>query len=46
MSSDFKRLIADIEREAHDQGPRAVNELNRLREELAQASDAIQRRRR
>jgi ElaB/YqjD/DUF883 family membrane-anchored ribosome-binding protein len=45
MSSDFQRLIADIEQEAQDQGPQAVNELNSLREELAQASDAIQRRR-
>jgi ElaB/YqjD/DUF883 family membrane-anchored ribosome-binding protein len=44
MSSDFKQLIADIEQEAQDQGPQAVNELNRLREEVAQAGDAIQRR--
>jgi hypothetical protein len=43
--SSFKRLIAEIEQEAQDQGPQAVNELNRLREEMAQASDAIQRRR-
>jgi ElaB/YqjD/DUF883 family membrane-anchored ribosome-binding protein len=45
MSSDFKQLIADIEQEAQNQGPQAVGELNSLREEMAQASDAIQRRR-
>jgi hypothetical protein len=45
MSSDFKRLMADIKQEAQDQGSLAVDELNRLREELAQASDVIPRRR-
>jgi len=45
MPSDFKQLIADIKQEAQDQGPQAVNELNRLREDMAQASDAIQGRR-
>jgi hypothetical protein len=28
---DFERLIADIEREAHDEGPRAARELAQLR---------------
>lgn len=45
MSSNFKQLIADIEQEAQDEGPQAVKELNRLREEMARASDVIQRRR-
>lgn len=28
---DFERLIAVIEREAHDEGPQAVRELEQLR---------------
>jgi hypothetical protein len=43
VPDDFKQLIADIEQEAQDGGPQAVNELNRLREEMAHASDAIER---
>jgi hypothetical protein len=34
MSSDFTQLIADIEQEAHDEGPRAVRELEQLRAEF------------
>ena len=34
MPSDFTQLIADIEREAHDEGPRAVRELEMFREEF------------
>ena len=38
MPSDFTQLIADIEREAHAEGPRAVRELERLRGEFRLAS--------
>jgi len=34
MPSDFTQLIADIEREAQDEGPRAESELEQLREEF------------
>jgi hypothetical protein len=34
VSSDFARLIADIEREAHEEGPQAVRELEQFREEF------------
>lgn len=34
MSSDFTQLIAGIEREAQDEGPRAVREMEQLREEF------------
>jgi hypothetical protein len=34
MPSDFTQLIADIEREAHDESPRAVRELEQLRAEF------------
>jgi hypothetical protein len=41
MSSDFTQLTADIEQEAHDEGPQAVRELERLREEFMFASASI-----
>lgn len=41
MSSDFALLIADIEREARDEGPRAVRELERFHEEFGLAGEAI-----
>lgn len=34
MPSDFTQLITDIEREAQDEGPRAVRELEQFREEF------------
>jgi hypothetical protein len=34
MPSDFTQLIADIEREAQNEGPLAVRELEQLREEF------------
>jgi hypothetical protein len=37
MPSDFTGLIADIEREAHEEGSRAVGELERFRREFGQA---------
>jgi DNA-binding XRE family transcriptional regulator len=45
MSTDFSQLIADIEQEAHDEGPRAVRELEQFREEFGLASQIIQSRR-
>jgi hypothetical protein len=42
---DFERLIADIEREAHDEGPQAVEELKQLRSEFGLASEKIAARR-
>ncbi len=38
---DFERLIADIEREAHDEGPRAVRELEQLRAEYRAAAEEV-----
>jgi hypothetical protein len=38
---DFERLCADIEREAHDEGPRAFRELEHLRAECRLAAEAI-----
>jgi hypothetical protein len=46
MSSDFALLIADIKREAHEEGPQAVRELERLHEEFRLAGEAIAARRR
>lgn len=43
MSSDFAQLIADIEREAHEEGPRAIRELEQLREEFADSFSQAQR---
>jgi hypothetical protein len=43
---DFERLCADIEREAHDEGPQAVQELEQLRAEYGLAGEAIAARRR
>jgi DNA-binding XRE family transcriptional regulator len=45
MSTDFSQLIADIEQEAQDEGPRAVRELEQFREEFGLASQIIQSRR-
>jgi len=45
MSTDFNQLIADIEQEARDEGPRAVRELEQFREEFGLASQIIQSRR-
>ena len=45
MSSDFSQLIADIEQEAHEEGPEAVRELEQFREEFSLASQMIQSRR-
>ncbi len=45
MSSDFSRLIADIEQEAREEGPEAVRELEQFREEFSLASQMIQSRR-
>lgn len=45
MSNDFSRLIADIEQEAHEEGPEAVRELEQFREEFSLASQMIQSRR-
>jgi hypothetical protein len=41
MSSDFAQLITDIEREAHEEGPRAVRELKKFREEFGFAGVRI-----
>jgi hypothetical protein len=41
MPSDFDQLIADIEREAHEEGPEAVRELERFREEFGLAGARI-----
>ncbi len=38
---DFERLCADIEREAHDEGPLAFRELEHLRAECRLAGEAI-----
>lgn len=38
---DFERLCADIEREAHDEGPQAFQELEHLRAECRLAGEAI-----
>jgi transcriptional regulator with XRE-family HTH domain len=45
MADDFHSLIADIEQEAHTEGPRAVRELEQFREEFSLASQLIQSRR-
>lgn len=45
MSTDFSQLIADIEDEARDEGPHAVRELERFREEFSLASQLIASRR-
>ncbi len=45
MSTDFTQLIADIEQEAQEEGPRAVRELERFREEFALAGQLIASRR-
>jgi transcriptional regulator with XRE-family HTH domain len=45
MSTDFSQLIADIEHEARAEGPRAVRELERFREEFSLASQLIEIRR-
>ena len=45
MSTDFSRLIADIEHEAREEGPRAIRELEQFREEFSLASQLIQSRR-
>jgi transcriptional regulator with XRE-family HTH domain len=45
MSTDFGRLIADIEQEAKDEGSQAVRELEQFREEFSLASQLIEGRR-
>jgi DNA-binding XRE family transcriptional regulator len=45
MCADFSQLIADIEQEAQDEGPRAVRELEQFREEFSLASQLIESRR-
>jgi ribosome-binding protein aMBF1 (putative translation factor) len=45
MSRELDALIADIEQEAAAEGPRAVRELERFREEFALASQIIASRR-
>src|ERR1700722_15745737 len=45
MSTDFDRLIADIEQEAKDEGSQAVRELEQFREEFSLASQLIESRR-
>jgi DNA-binding XRE family transcriptional regulator len=45
MSTDFSQLIAHIEQEAQDEGPRAVRELEQFREEFSLASQLIESRR-
>jgi transcriptional regulator with XRE-family HTH domain len=45
MSTDFGRLIADIEQEAKDEGPQAIRELEQFREEFSLASQLIESRR-
>jgi hypothetical protein len=42
---DFARLCADIEREARDEGSRAVPELEQLRAEFRQVGETIAMRR-
>jgi hypothetical protein len=41
MSTDFHQLIADLEREAQNEGAPAVRELEQLREEFSLASAKI-----
>jgi DNA-binding Xre family transcriptional regulator len=41
LPSDFDQLIADIEREAHEEGPEAVRELEQFREEYGLAGARI-----
>jgi len=41
MPSDFDQLIVDIEREADEEGPQAVRELERFREEFGLAGARI-----
>jgi hypothetical protein len=41
MSTHFAQLIADVEREAQDAGPQAVDELEQLRREFKLASAMI-----
>jgi hypothetical protein len=45
MSIHFAKLIADLEREAQDAGPQAVDELEHLRREFELASAMIASRR-
>jgi DNA-binding XRE family transcriptional regulator len=45
MSTDFSQLITDIEDEAQDEGPQAVRELEKFREEFSLASQIIESRR-
>jgi transcriptional regulator with XRE-family HTH domain len=45
MSTDFRQLIADIDQEAKAEGPRAVRELERFREEFSLAGQLIEIRR-
>ncbi len=45
MSTDFDQLIADIDLEAHHEGPQALRELAQLRDEFGLASQMIQSRR-
>ena len=45
MATDFDELVADIEREARDEGPQAVRELEQFREEFSLASQLIESRR-
>lgn len=45
MSAHFAQLIADVEREAQDAGPQAVDELEQLRREFELASAIIVSRR-
>ncbi len=44
-TNDFGELVADIEQEARDEGPQAVRELERFREEFSLASQLIESRR-
>ena len=41
MSIDFTRLMADTEQEAQEEGPQAVRELERFREEFGLAGQLI-----
>ncbi|MGH2878485.1 MAG: hypothetical protein ACRDK4_02620 [Solirubrobacteraceae bacterium] len=41
MSTAFENLIAEIEREARDEGPRAVRELEQFRDEFKLAAAEI-----
>lgn len=43
--SDFERLIADIEREAYDEGPQAVRELEQMCAEYQGVSESLAARR-